>query len=196
MRVAVATHAPHGSKHGTAFAEQFAAADGATIVVVGSVVGGREPLPVADLLRVAATALVTSSESLPAAVAALDRIVVQHARDHREDELAAIVALLALAPDGARLGFAGAGQLHCALVAATDAERTHLHGIESALGTGFSQHPHPVKLQEYPMHRGDVVVAATFPVVPPPPAAGTDVAEQLVRHAGAVDAAVAVVMVD
>jgi hypothetical protein len=196
MRVAVATHAPHGSKHGTTFADTFPCADGATIVIVGAVVGGVDRAAVGDLLRAAARALVTSADSLAKALAAFDRIVLRHAREHRDEELAALVALVAMSPDGSRLEFAGSGQLHCALVSAAGGGRTHLHGHDAPLGTGFAEHAHDASLQEYGLQRGDVVVAATFAVVPPSASAGADIADELVRHAGAVNASVAVITID
>lgn len=195
MHVAVASHAPHGRKHGAAFADTFASADGATIVAVGEVVAGDDRIAVADLLRTGLHALVTSREALGTALAALDRIVMKHAREHRDDALAAVVAVIAVAPDGTQLVFAGAGQLHCAIVPARGADRTHLHGHDAALGTGFASAPYHAAMQTHALHRGDLVVAATFPT-PPPDRADPQVAEDLVRHAGAVDAALALVTIE
>ena len=99
MNVDVASRAPHARKYGPTFAESWTSADGATIVAVGAVLAGRDPIVVSDLLRTGARALVTSRHALAVALGALDRVVQRHAHEARDDELAAAVMVLALEPD-------------------------------------------------------------------------------------------------
>ena len=95
MRAETASRAPHARKHGTTFAETWTTADHATIVAVGAVLTRNDPIVVSDLLRTGARAVVTSRKALATALGALDRVVQRHAKEHRDDALAAAVALFA-----------------------------------------------------------------------------------------------------
>lgn len=180
MKVDVASRAPHGRKYGSTFAESWTSADGATIVAVGAVLAGRDPIVVCDLLRTGARALVTSRNALATAVGALDRVVQHHAREARDDELAAAVVFLALDPHHDDVEVAGAGQLHAALIDGSGVARP-LHGRAGALGTGIE----PQDLVErIHLRRGDILVAATMPIDHAWWTAGTRTAGALL-HAGA-----------
>ncbi|HTD38816.1 MAG TPA: SpoIIE family protein phosphatase [Candidatus Limnocylindrales bacterium] len=189
MRVETASRAPHARKHGTTFAESWTSADGATIVAVGAVLAGGDPVVVSDLLRTAARAVVTSRKALATALGALDRIVQKHAREHRDDELAAAVMLLALARDGPEIDVAGAGQLHAALVDGSGAQRP-LHGHAGALGTGIDA---ASAVQQIHLRRDDLVVVGTIPVERAWWDAGDRSASALLHRSAEHDASVAVV---
>ncbi|MBV8581949.1 MAG: SpoIIE family protein phosphatase [Candidatus Eremiobacteraeota bacterium] len=189
MRVDLASRAPHARKHGTTFAESWQSADGATIVAVGSVPAGIDPVVVSDLLRTGARALVTSSKALGIALGAMDRVVRNHAREHRDDDLAAAVVLFAFAPDGQDLDVAGAGQLHAALIDGSGKQHP-LHGRGGALGTGIE----PKDLVEHVhLRRDDLVVAATVALDHGWWDSGLRTAEALLHRADAHDASAAVV---
>lgn len=195
MLVDVASRAPHARKHGPTFADTFVCPDGTTIVTVGDVIAGNDPGVVGDLLRAGGRALICSQDALTAALAAFDRIVQAHAREHRDDTLAATIAVLAIPVEHDRVAFVGAGQLHSAIVRGLDGERVHLHGHAAALGTGvLPPPPQEQASQEYRLHAGDLVIAATFPVQPAW-AAGTQPAEAVLHHAGVDTGSVAVVRV-
>ena len=186
----VASRAPHARKHGTTFAESWTSADGATIVVVGAVLGGNDPVVVGDLLRTGARALVTSRKALGIALGALDRVVQKHAREHRDDLLAAAVMLFAFAHDGSDVDAAGAGQLHAALI---DGAGQHhpLHGRAAALGTGIE--PRDV-IETVHLRRDDIVVAATIPIEGRAWwDSGNRSAESLLHHSAAQDASATVI---
>lgn len=189
MRVDVAFRAPHARKHGTTFAETWTSADGSTIVAVGAVLAGDDPIVVSDLLRTGARALITSRKALGTALGALDRVVQKHAREHRDDALAAAVVLLAFARDAHDVDVAGAGQLHAALIDGSGEQRA-LHGRAGALGTGIE----PADLIEsIHLRRDDLIVAATIPVDHAWWLAGDRSAEALLYRSGAHDASVALV---
>jgi Stage II sporulation protein E (SpoIIE) len=189
MRVEVASRAPHARKHGTTFAESWRSADGATLVAVGAVVAGLDPVVVADLLRTGARALVTSRKALGTALSALDRVVQKHAREHRDDELAAAIVLFAFAPDGADVELAGAGQLYTALIDGAGTQHA-LHGRAAALGTGIE--PKDL-IESVHLRRDDIVVSATIPLDAGWWNSGNRTAEALLHHSAAHDASVAVV---
>jgi hypothetical protein len=188
IRADVASRAPHARKHGTTFAETWRSADGGTIVAVGAVLAGADPVVVSDLLRTGARALVTSRKALGAALGALDRVVRKHAQEHRDDELAAAVVLMAFGDDEHDVEIAGAGQLHAALVDGSGAQRP-LHGRAGALGTGIESHD----AERVHLRRDDVIVAATVAL----PAGWWDAeprtADGLVHRSGEHDAAAALV---
>ncbi len=189
MRVEVASRAPHARKHGATFAETWSSADGATVVAVGAVLAGADPVVVSDLLRTGARALVTSRKALAIALGALDRVVQKHAREHRDDLLAAAVVLMAFAKDGTDVDYAGAGQLHAALIDGTGAQRP-LHGRAAALGTGIE----PQDLIEHlHLRRDDLVVVATLPPDHAWWASGDRTPDALLHRSEANDAAAAVV---
>jgi hypothetical protein len=191
MRVEVASRAPHARKHGTTFAESWTSADGATLVAVGAVLSGADPVVVSDLLRTGARALVTSRKALGAALSALDRVVQKHAREHRDDVLAAAVVLFAFAKNAHDVDAAGAGQLHAALIDGSGAQHP-LHGRAGALGTGIETKD---LVQQIHLRRDDVVVAATIPIEPGWWAAGDRGAAALVHRSAASDASAAVVAI-
>jgi len=192
IRVEVASRAPHGRKHGATFAESWTSADGATIVAVGAVLAGSDPIVVSDLLRTGARALVTSRKALAIALGALDRVVQKHANEHRDDDLAAAVILIAFGKDSHDAEAAGAGQLDAVLI---DSSGKHhpLHGRAAALGTGIE----PKDLvQRLSLRRDDVLVAATMPLDEGWWPSGNRTAEALLHRTGLHDAAVAVVTAD
>jgi hypothetical protein len=192
MRVGVASRATHGRKHGATFAETWTSADGATVVAVGAVLGGCDPIVVSDLLRTGARALVTSRKALGTALGALDRVVQKHAREHRDDELAAALVLIAFAKDAHELDIAGAGQLHAVLIDGSGRER-HVHGRAGALGTGIE----PDDLVErIAMHRDDLLIAATVAPDAGWWPSGNRTAETLLHRSNLHDAAVAVIGFD
>lgn len=189
MRAAVASRAPHARKHGTTFAETWTSADGATIVAVGAVLAGADPVVVSDLLRTGARALVTSRRALAIALGALDRVVRKHADEHRDDLLAAAVVLLAFAKDGTEVDYAGAGQLHAALIDGAGAQRG-LHGRAGALGTGIE----PLDpIEQLHLRRDDLVVVATIPLDRAWWASGDRTPEALLHQSGAHEASAALV---
>src|SRR5579884_1827513 len=189
MRAETASRAPHARKHGTTFAESWTSADGATIVAVGAVLAGADPVVVSDLLRTGARAVVTSRRALATALGALDRIVQRHAREHRDDALAAAVMLLAFASDGHEIDVAGAGQLHAALIDGTGAHQP-LHGHAGALGTGIEP---AGTVQQVRLRRDDLVAIATMPVEPAWWASGERSAAALLHRTTEHDASAAVV---
>lgn len=189
MQVDVASRAPHARKYGSTFAESWTSADGATIVAVGAVLAGRDPIVVCDLLRTGARALVTSHNALASALGALDRVVQRHAREARDDELAAAVMFLALDPDRGDVEVAGAGQLHAALIDGSGLVRP-LHGRAGALGTGIE----PKDLVErIHLRRDDLLVAATVPTDPAWWPAGARTAHALLHRSASHEASAAVV---
>ena len=189
MRAETASRAPHARKHGTTFAESWTSADGATIVAVGAVPAGADPVVVSDLLRTGARAVVTSRKALATALGALDRIVQRHAREHRDDELAAAVMLLAFGGESAEAVVAGAGQLYAALIDGTGTQQP-LHGRAGALGTGVE--PAGV-VQRLRLRRDDLVVIATMPVEPAWWSSGDRTAAALLHRPTEHDASAAVV---
>jgi len=191
MRADVASRAPHARKHGTTFAETWRSADGATLVAVGAVLGGADPVVVSDLLRTGARALVTSRKALGVALGALDRVVQKHAREHRDDLLAAAVMLLAFAPDGNDLDAAGAGQLHAALIDGSGQQHP-IYGRAGALGTGIE--PQDL-IESLHLRRDDIVVVSTVDIDRIWWESGKRTADALVHHSGAHDASVALVSI-
>jgi hypothetical protein len=189
MRVDVASRTIHHRKYGATFAESWTSADGATLVAVGAVLSGTDPVVVSDLLRTGARALVTSRNALAGALGALDRIVQNHAREHRDDELAAALALLAGTPGSDTILFAGAGQLHAALVDDSGGQH-HLHGHAGALGTAIE--PRDI-VQTLKMRRDDLIAVATIAIEPEWWTAGDRGAEALLRRSEAREASAAVV---
>ncbi|BDE04841.1 hypothetical protein WPS_01170 [Vulcanimicrobium alpinum] len=192
MTVTTASRAPHG-KHGTTFAETVHLRDGTHLVAVGQVIAGNDRIAVADLLRSGVRALITSRALLPGAIATLERVVEHHARDHRDDALAAVVALIAIRPGDDHLDFVGAGQLHCAIVDSGFAERERLHGRGAALGAGVAA-PHDGASIAHRVHRHDAILAST--VAFDPALLGAANAETILERAGANDASVALIQVD
>ncbi len=192
IHVDVASRAPHSRKHGASFADSFQAADGSTIIVLGEVVAGIDRSAVGDLLRAGSRALIPSRQGFDTALLALDRVVQRHAHEHRDSELAAVIALIGIAPDAGSLEFAGAGQLHCAILRALGDERTHLHGHAAALGTTLPKHE--TFTQSFKLHHGDVVIAATIPV--DPSWLESRRAETILHAAGAHEASAALVTFD
>jgi hypothetical protein len=191
MQAEVASRAPHARKHGTTFAETWRSADGATVVAVGAVLAGNDPVVVSDLLRTGARALVTSRKALGTALGALDRVVQKHAREHRDDLLAAAVLLLAFAPDGVDVDAAGAGQLHAALIDGSGKQHP-IHGRAGALGTGIE--PKDL-LESLHLRRDDLIAAATVPIEPAWWDSGNRTADALLHHSTAHDVSVAVVTI-
>ena len=189
MHVEVASRAPHARKHGTTFAESWTSADGATIVAVGAVLDGLDPVIVGDLMRTGARALVTTRKALATALGALDRVVSNHAREHRDDRLAAALLLLAFTKDGHDVDLAGAGQLHAALVDGSGRQHP-LHGRAGALGTGIE--PNDL-VETVHLRRDDLVVVSSVLIDPGWWTAGSRTAEDLLRRSGAADASAAVI---
>jgi hypothetical protein len=189
MRVDVASRTIHHRKYGATFAESWTSADGATLLAVGSVLAGKDPVVVSDLMRTGARALVTSRKALAGALGALDRIVQNHAREHRDDELAVALYLLAGAPGTDNLDLGGAGQLHAAVIDDTGKQR-HLHGRAAPLGTGIE--PREL-IENVRLRRDDMLVVATVPLEPAWWEASDRGAEQLLRHGNAMEASAAVV---
>lgn len=189
MRIDVASRTIHHRKYGATFAESWTSADGATLLAVGAVLSGRDPVVVSDLLRTGARALVTSRKALATALGALDRIVQNHAREHRDDLLAAGLVLLAAVPGSDSLDVAGAGQLHAAVIDDTGRQR-HVHGHAGALGTGIE--PRDL-IQTVRLRRDDLVVVATVPIEEAWWKAGDRGAEALLRRSEAPEASAAVV---
>jgi hypothetical protein len=132
---------------------------------------------------------VTRSDGLAAALDGLDRLVTTHAREHRDDELAASILLLAFAADALHVAIAGAGKLTATIVAARGEVR-HVHGRAAALGTGIE--PRDV-VDRVTLRRDDLVVAATFPLDPARWPAGDRSAAALVALAAEPEASAAVV---
>jgi Stage II sporulation protein E (SpoIIE) len=189
MRAETASRAPHARKHGATFAESWTSADGATIVAVGAVLAGGDPIVVSDLLRTGARAVVTSRKALVTALGSLDRIVQKHAREHRDDDLAAAVMLLAFVRGAHELDVAGAGQLHAALIDGSGAQQP-LHGHAGALGTGIDA---ASAVQRIRLRRDDLAVVATIPVERAWWDSGDRSASGLLQRSGEHDASVAVV---
>lgn len=189
MNVDVATRAPHARKYGATFAESWTSADGATIVAVGAVLAGRDPVVVCDLLRTGARALITSHNALAVAVGALDRVVQRHAQEARDDELAAAVVFFALDPDHTDVEVAGAGQLHAALIDGSGVLRP-LHGRAGALGTGIE--PEDL-IERIHLRRDDLLVAATVPIDPAWWPAGARTADALLHRGASHEASAAIV---
>jgi hypothetical protein len=193
LRADVANRAPHARKHGTTFSETWTSADGATVVAVGAVASGKDRVAVADLLRTGARALVTSRAALGVALRALDRVVQNHARENRDDELAASIVLLAFSHDAHDVEVAGAGAapLHLTLIDGAGATRA-LHGHAAALGTGIE--PDDL-VQRIHMRRDDLLVAATVPIEDGWWPAGERSAESLLHRSGSHEASAAVVTI-
>jgi serine phosphatase RsbU (regulator of sigma subunit) len=141
-------------------------------------------------MRTGARAVLTSRNTLGSALASLDRIVRRHARERRDDDLAAAMLLIALDPHNDELLLAGAGQLHAAIVDGAGAAHP-IHGHAVALGTGIDG---PVDIQRLRLRRDDAIVAATVPM----PAGWWDAphrsAETLVAHAGVPEASALLVL--
>jgi hypothetical protein len=161
MRVDVASRAPHASKHGATFAETWTNHDGTTIAAVGSVFSGSDRSTVSDLLRVAARALVGSRGMLYGALDGLDRVVLRHAAERRDDEHAAAVALLCFPSAEETFEFVGAGQLHVVLFDLVGTPGERLRGRYAALGTGVEHRDDETLFSAHRFHRDEVVVAAT-----------------------------------
>jgi Stage II sporulation protein E (SpoIIE) len=191
MRAEVASRAPHARKHGTTFAETWTSADRSTLVAVGAVLAGLDPVVVSDLLRTGARALVTSRKALATALGALDRVVQKHAKEHRDDELAAAVMLFAFAPGAHDVDVAGAGRLYAGLIDGTGVVHA-LHGRAGALGSGIE--PEDL-VQQIHLRRDDLVVTATVPIDPAWWHAGDQTADALLHRSGAQDASVAVLAI-
>jgi hypothetical protein len=156
LHVDVASRAPHHRKHGATFAETWTLADGTTIVAVGAVLAGKDRYEVSDLVRTGARAVVTSRAALVPAIASLDRIVQKHAREHRDDELAVSLVLVAVPRDGNEIALAAAGPIHAALIdGAGERQAIYAHG--AALGTG----ERAAIASSYDLRRDDVLVIAT-----------------------------------
>jgi hypothetical protein len=189
MRAEVASRAPHARKHGTTFAETWTSADGATIVAVGAVIAGTDPIVVSDLLRTGARAVVTSRKAVASALGALDRVVQKHAKEHRDDALAAAVALFAFAKSSVDVDVAAAGPLHAAVIDGSGAQQA-LHGRAGALGTGIELSD---LVQQVHLRRDDLIVAASIPVDPAWWLAGDRTAEALLHRSGSHDASVALI---
>lgn len=189
MEVDVASHAPHGRKHGATFADTWTTHDHTTIVVVGAVLAGADPIVVGDLLHAGSRALVNSRGALAPALVALDKLVAAHARDHRDDDLAAAVVLLAIPRDGSHVDIAGAGQLYVAIVNGSG-DREPIHGRAGALGTGIE--PHDV-VQSIPLHHDGLVIAATAPVPEGWWPSGDRSAHAFIQRAGGTESSVAIV---
>ncbi|HTW84258.1 MAG TPA: SpoIIE family protein phosphatase [Candidatus Sulfotelmatobacter sp.] len=192
MRVDVASHASHGRKYGPTFAHTWRAADGATIGALAAVLAGQDPIVVADLLRTGAHALLTSRKALGTTLVALDTIVRKHAHEHRDDDLAAAMLLIAIDPAGEEITYAGAGaaQMHVAVVDGAGALHP-LHGHAVALGTGIDG---PVESQHVRLRRDDAIVAATVPFPAGWWAAGNPTAESFLARAGHPEASVLLVL--
>lgn len=191
MQVEVASRAPHSRKYGSTFAESWTCADGATIAAAGAVLAGRDAIAVSDLLRAGARALVTSRKALAGALIGLDRVVQRHAREARDDELAAAIVFFALEPGGDGVIVGGAGQLHAALIDDAGAARP-LHGHAGALGTGIE--PRDV-IEHVRLRRDDLLVAATIPIDRAWWEAGLRTADALLHRGAAREASAVVVRV-
>jgi hypothetical protein len=190
MRVDVASRAPHGRKHGSTFAETWQAHDRTTIVAVGAVLAGRDRVVVGDLLKVGVRTVVTGGAALHAALVGLDKLVTSHAREHRDDELAASVVLLGFDRGGLGLTVAGAGRLAATIVSGTGAFE-HAYSRAGALGTGIEPEDATETLTLRP---DDLVVAATVAIDPRWWPAGDRSAHALLAHATEPEASAAVVV--
>jgi hypothetical protein len=190
MRIDVASRALHGRKHGPTFADTWRAPDGQTIGAIGAVLGGQDPIVVSDLLRTGARALLTSYRAMATALVALDRIVRTHARDHRDDTLAAAMLLIALDPAGDELTWAGAGQLHAMVIDGAGAHHP-LHGHAGALGTAIEP---PEVVEHVHLRRDDALVAATIPLPAGWWGNAAPSAEGLLHQAGAHEASALLVL--
>jgi acyl-CoA hydrolase len=188
MHVDVASRAPHGRKHGATFAESWTTHDGTTIVAVGAVLGGKDPIAVGDLLKVGARTVVTTPAALHEALVALDRLVTHHGREHRDDELAASLVLVALHPDGKTITVAGAGRLAAIVVAANGSYHV-VHGRAGALGTGVEPE---AATDVVALRHDDLVAIATAPVDPEWLSTEDRSADALVHRIAAPEASVAV----
>ncbi len=188
MRAEVAAHAPHARKHGATFAEVWTLADRTTIVAVGAVLAGADPFDVSDLVRTGARAVVTSSRALARAIAALDRIVSSHAREHRDDALAVAFAVVSVPPSGSDIAVAGAGPLHAALFDSAGTPQP-IHARAPALGTG-SELGDATPLH---LHRDDLVVVSTMAVPASWWSSGDRTPRALLHPTGTTDAAAAVI---
>ena len=156
--VDLANRARHNRKHGATFAISCDTREG-VVVAVGAVdAEGAEATSLSDLLRNAVPALVTSQAALGSALAALDKLVVTHARERRDDAIAASIALLAFDADACELAIASAGRhVHVAFVDGVG-ERRALHAKAAALGTSLSGDDAVARIS---LHRDDTVVAST-----------------------------------
>jgi hypothetical protein len=195
-RVDVETRCAHHRKYGTTFGESWTTHDGTTIVALGAVLGGTDRIAVSDLLRAGTRALVSSRVALEGAVAALDRIVALHAREHRDDELAAAIALLAFGADGYAVDFVGAGNLDTSIFGGIADQRRPLHGLFAALGTGIAApNPDASTFECHRLFRDDLVVASTVPVDRAWWPSGDRTAAALLRYSDAPDASAAVIAI-
>ncbi len=191
MHVDVASRAPHARKHGSTFAETWKAHDGTVFVGVGRVFAGKDRVAVADLLRTAGRAVIGSMAMMANALRALDTIVQKHAREQRDDELAATVAVLAIPPASESVSFVGAGQIHVALLDGLGAPHP-LHGLGAALGTGIEPRADETAFQVQRLHRDDLLVTATFPIPPGWWSLGRRTADALVHASDDPEASAAV----
>ncbi len=192
MNVEVASHAPHARKHGSTFAESWKAHDGTVFVGVGNVFAGKDRVAVADLLRTAGRAVIGSMAMMANALRSLDTIVQKHAREQRDDELAAAVAVLAIPPAAESVSFVGAGLLHIALVDGLGTPHP-LHGLGAALGSGLEPAAGEETFQVQRLHRDDLLVTATFPIPPAWWSQGRRTAEALVHASADPEASAAVI---
>ncbi len=195
MHVDLETRCAHHRKYGSTFAESWTTHDGTTIVAVGAVVGGNDRVAVSDLLRAGTRALISSRAALHGAIVALDRIVQHHAREHRDDELAASIALLAFAADGYDVDFVGAGNLDTSVFGAIADERNALHGLSAALGTGVVAPDEEPRFECHRLHRDELVVASTVRVDRGWWPAGDRTAAALLRRSDAPEASAAVISI-
>ena len=177
MPVDVASRAPHGRKHGATFAETWTAREGTTLVAVGIVLAGKDRIAVGDLLKVGVRTVVTGRAALHTALVGLDKLVTAHAREHRDDELAASIVLLALAKDGRELTVAGAGRLAATIIAG-NGDQQHIYARAGALGSGVEPDQATDTIQ---LRRDDLVVVATEPLDPHWWPSGDRSAEALLR---------------
>ena len=192
MQVDLASRSVHHRKYGTTFADSWVTHDGTTIVAVGSVFSGEDRVAVSDLVRTAAHALAGSRVMLHDAIAALDRVVVKHAQDHRDPALAVAVALLGFPRTGDAVDFVGAGQLHVAVFDGLGTPEA-LYGLDAALGAGIEPDPDETRYLVQRLHRDDTVVVSTVPIAPGWWPGGRNAAAVLAAHAGDPEASAAVI---
>lgn len=151
--------------------------------------GSGDRVRVADLLRTGARALVLSRAAFATALPALDRIVQTHAREDRDDTLAAAVVLAAFGPSGDEVAVAGAGRLHAALIDGAGGIR-QVHARAAALGTGIAAGD---VVETFRLHRDDLLAIASMPLPAPWWPSGDRTASALLRLGGEPDAAAAVI---
>ena len=190
MRVDVAAHAPHGRKYGTTFAESWRAPGGDTLLAVGAVVSGAgDRIRVADLLRTGSRAVVLSRGAFATALPALDRIVAAHAREARDDALAAALLLAGFPAAGDEIAIAGAGRLNAAVVDGAGGVH-HVNSRAAALGTGIEP---PDVVETLRLRRDDVLVVATVQLDPRWWQSGDRTTAAVLRLSAEPDAAAAVI---